>query len=252
MSNSNIFIEPANPSAMWLMWKTLIWVIIWILIAFFIFVMLMVFGWLFYEAIRMTVSWNVWANPVLPLIIMIIAFIAALLWNILVAVIYNLFFNYKYYDIWKMLSLSSIINILIFFIVAAIYLIYNKNPEVLLLILAFHIFFAVFISYIIMETSTNPNYAWVHIIWATIWVTISVFIFLVAYKSVNVSVWVWIERLFILPPILSYIIIPLFHWLREKLYYKFYEWWNNFLYIPSLDEVMVDEEEVEEVNVFDN
>jgi hypothetical protein len=35
----------------------------------------------------------------------------------------------------------------------------------------------------------------------------------------------------------------------EKIYYKLYEVGNDFLYVPSISEVLVDEEEVDEVNV---
>lgn len=39
--------------------------------------------------------------------------------------------------------------------------------------------------------------------------------------------------------------MPLFHSIREKIYYKFYELGNNFMYIPSLEEVIaMSQEEV--------
>jgi len=56
-----------------------------------------------------------------------------------------------------------------------------------------------------------------------------------------------------LPPAVVFFLIPLIDSLRTFIYYKlFYENGNNFLYIPSLEEVMVDEEEVEQVNVDTN
>ncbi len=248
MSN-NLVIEPYNPTPVWMIWKFWIGLIIWLMIAFFIFILLMVFWGLFDEAIRSTMWGNASANPVLSLIIMIIAFLAAFLWNVMVWIIYNLFFNNKYYDLGKTLSLVSIINIFLFFIMALIYVVYNSNAEVLFLVLAFHIFFAVFLSITIMEIATNPNYSWVHMIWATIWLIISILIFLIVYNTLNIGIWDWIEMLFILPPLLSYTIVPLLHSLWEKLYYKFYEAGNNFLYIPSIDEVLVNEEDEDDVNV---
>jgi len=50
-----------------------------------------------------------------------------------------------------------------------------------------------------------------------------------------------IKMLIAIPPLLSYTIIPFAFSLREKLYYKFYEMGNNFLYIPSLSEVTYDQ-----------
>jgi hypothetical protein len=44
-------------------------------------------------------------------------------------------------------------------------------------------------------------------------------------------------------------VIPFISTLWEKIYYKFYEMGSDFLYIPSISEVLVDEEEVDEVNV---
>ena len=52
-----------------------------------------------------------------------------------------------------------------------------------------------------------------------------------------------------LPPVLAYFCLPLFHSAWEKVYYKFYSMGNNFFYIPSLSEVMVDAEENDEVEV---
>ncbi len=248
-----IIIEPSNPTPMGLIWKTTIGLFVGLAIAFFIFIMVMVFGGIFDATIRAAVAGEGTTNPILALIVMIIAFIAAFLWNIMVWITYNLFFNNKYYSLWKILSLISIMNIFLFFIVAFLYIIFNSDATVLFLILAFHIFFAVFISYTIIEIFSNPNYSGVHIIWTTIWLSFAILIFLIFYKSINIGVW-WdsIELLLVLPPILSYTLIALLHWLWEKLYYKFYEMWNNFLYIPTIEEVLVNEEDVDEINVEEN
>jgi hypothetical protein len=45
----------------------------------------------------------------------------------------------------------------------------------------------------------------------------------------------------LLPPILGYGLIPFGSGIREKIYYKFYELWNNGFYIPSATET--DDEE---------
>ncbi len=49
--------------------------------------------------------------------------------------------------------------------------------------------------------------------------------------------------LIVFPPLLAYTLIPLFHGAFESLYYKFYTMGNNALYIPSLNEVLVNDNE---------
>lgn len=39
-------------------------------------------------------------------------------------------------------------------------------------------------------------------------------------------------------------LIPFFHSLREKIYYKFFENGNNFLFLPSLSDIISSEENV--------
>lgn len=249
---NNIIIEPNNPTWMSILRKWIMWIIVWLMLAFFIFIMYTVFSWVFSTALSSTMSENWWANPLLSLIIMIIWFFSAIIGNMIILIMYNLFFSNKYYDLWKMISLSLITNIFLFFSISIIYILFNKEPQTLLLILAFHIIFANFLSYIIIEIFTNPNYSGVHLIGWTIWISLTIIIFLVIYNLNSIwPSWDWAHILIIVPPILVYTILPVFHTIWEKLYYKFYETWNNFLYIPSIDEVLVDEDEIEDVNVED-
>lgn len=48
----------------------------------------------------------------------------------------------------------------------------------------------------------------------------------------------------LLPPVLGYALVPFGSGIREKIYYKFYELGNNGLYVPSVTE-MVEEEQTE-------
>jgi len=58
-----------------------------------------------------------------------------------------------------------------------------------------------------------------------------------------------VRILLALPPVLAYFCLPLLHSTWEKIYYKFYSMGNNFFYIPSLNEVMIDSEEDDDVEV---
>ncbi len=244
-----IGIEPSNPNAYTIMWKTGIGLIVWLMVSFFIFIMLMIFSWMFEEAVRSSISWWNADNPLLSLVMLVIAFVGTMVWNSIIIIVYNIIFNDKYYDLSKMMSLWSIINVLLFFIIAPIYILFYNNIEVVFFVLAFHIFFSIFITYSITEFSTNPNYSGVHIIWTTIALSISFLIFSSIYKNINLISGSGTEFLLTIPCILAYTLTPLIHWLWEKLYYKFYEMGNNFLYIPSIDEVLVEETEVDEINV---
>ncbi len=250
MNMKNLQNQPFNPSGGELIWKTVIGLFIWLLIAFLVFIKLMIFGWIFEEAERVAMWTGEWVNPMLSIIILIIAFIWSLIWNLIILLVYNLLFSDKYYDLGKMIWLVAITNILMLFIIAPLYIVFYNNVETLYFILAFHILFGVFISYNLMEISTNPNYAGVHIVGTTIALSISVLIFSFFYKWADPAS-SGLELLLIVPPIIWFLLTPIIHWLREKVYYKFYEMWNNFLYIPSVEEVLVDQEEEEEINIDD-
>lgn len=249
MENSkSLNIAPSNPSPYSIVWKTGIWLVVWLMISFFIFVMLMIFSWMFEETIQGSISWG-WGNPLLSLVMLVIAFVWTMVWNSIITMVYNMIFGEKYYDLGKMLWLWSIINVILFFIAAPIYILFFDNIEAVFFILAFHIFFSVFITLSVIEFSTNPNYSGVHIVWTTIAFSLSLLLFSAVYKNINLTAWEWTEFLLTLPSILTYTLTPLIHWLWEKLYYKFYEMWNNFLYIPSIEEVLVEETEADEINV---
>ena len=61
----------------------------------------------------------------------------------------------------------------------------------------------------------------------------------------------------ILPVILAYTLMIFWAWIRDAIYYKFYEWGNNPFYLPSINELREErqkeekekEKEEEEVNV---
>lgn len=240
-----VIIEPNNPSGWEIVAKTLIWFAIWIILAILVFIILILVWKILKEAFESN------SNPLLPFILIIIAFICSLVWNIIISWVYNLFFPNKYYDLWKMFSLTLIVNILLFFIIAPLYIIFFNEIKSLFIILAFNIIFSVFFSSSIIEFITNPNYAWAYMIWTTIWLCITISLFLIIYKFSYVISGIdsKTEILLVTPPIMAYTLMPLLSNVWQKLYYKFYQMWNNFLYIPSIQEVLVDEDEMDEVNV---
>lgn len=155
----------------------------------------------------------------------------------------------KYYDMGKMFSLIFFTNVITFLFFLALYVLFAGSIADLFFVLAFHIMITVFITFSLVEISSNPNYAAVHLLGGAIGLVIAVILFSVFYKTTEVSVWRTAQIMLALPPVLIYAMLPFRHGLREKIYYRLYINGANFFYIPSLSEVMVDEESTEDVEV---
>lgn len=247
MNDEILEIPPHNPTWRQVMIKTILWLIVGIFISFLIFVTLMLVWGLVESALAASGDWVM--NPLLPFMLIIIAFVSIVVWMILIAGMFNLLYTDKYYDMSKMFSLSLIMNVILFILFIPLYLVFWSNPNELFFVLWFHIIFAVFASYTAMEMSTNPNYAAVHLIGTSIAMTIALLMFWWAYKLINLSDMSTVRILLALPPILAYFCLPLFHDIWEKVYFKFYSMGNNFFYIPSLNEVMVDAAEEDDIEI---
>lgn len=63
-----------------------------------------------------------------------------------------------------MFNLTLFANIVVFVFFVGLYLLFANTIEALFFILAFHIIFTVFLSIALIEISTNPNYAAVHLL----------------------------------------------------------------------------------------
>lgn len=248
-SLEKLSIEPNNTTVGQIVAKVLMGFVIGLIIAFLVFVITILFNTIIQQGIKaLSTNTQVAGNPVLPMIFMLIAFIASLSGNTIVATIYNLLYTNKYYDLSKMMSLISLSQIIIFFILAPLYLVFWDSILSLFIIVAFHIIFSVFISYSLMEFTTNPNYSASDLIGGVIGFCVTLLVFLSFYKSFGAAEFGLdsesnqkIKMLIAIPPLLSYTIIPLCYSLREKLYYKFYEMGNDFFYTPSLSEVVYDQ-----------
>lgn len=70
----------------------------------------------------------------------------------------------------------------------------------------------------------------------TIGIACSAMIYVISEKIAGGS-----QYIILLPSIIWYVCIPFFHALWEKIYYKFYENGNDFLYLPTLQEITQEE-----------
>ena len=242
---------PLNPNWLSLLWKIVIWLIVWLLFSALVFVM---FIWL-WTSIDQAVS-NANNNitnysPLVWLSFLAIASLISIVWSIVIAWIYNVIWNEDYYDM-KIIS-SSILTANLLLIIPFL-LLYGfvwttESINGLFIVYWFHLFFAIYVSFITMDIVKNPNYSAVYVIGNSVGFIITILLFFIIYSVYNSNTWANQKNILFFPPILAFIIIPFISTLFEKIYYKFYEMWNDILYIPSLSEVMVDEEETDEVNV---
>jgi len=245
---TSLDIEPHNPTWRQVMIKWMVWLVVGTIIAFLIFVILILVAWIVDWALSPSDS-GATISPLLPVILLIIAFIGTFLGNLILAGVFNLVYTTKYYDMRKMFSISLLLNIILFIFFIPLYFIFLGQIDILFLVLGLHILLTIFLCYSGMEITTNPNYAASSMIGSARWFAVAIFLFAMLYKILNTNIGSQVNILMSLPPVLWYLFIPLFQTLWEKLYYKFYSIGNNFLYIPSLNEIMIDAEDNSEINI---
>lgn len=239
--NISLWSEPNYNSGWQVLAKLAIGLGVGMVIAFLVFIILYMVSGMMNQALQ-----NNWGstgattvNPLIPLILLVIAFITTFIGNVMMAGIYNLFYSTKYYDLGRMFSNSLLSNVIIFFVFIPLYLVYYNSIHTLFIVLWFHIIFAIFACYTHVEMLTNPNYSSSHLIGTTIWVSVSAMLFILIQSSFSDKDPNW--YIVLIPPFIWYICIPFFHSLWEKIYYKFYESGNDFLYLPTLQEINIQE-----------
>lgn len=188
-------------------------------------------------------------NPLLPLVLLFIWFISTFIGNIAIGWVYNLFFNRKYYNTSKMFGLLLLTNGILFFFFAPVYVVFANQIDVLFLILGFHILFSVFASAAQIEFSTNPNYSASSFMGNVLWFTLAFLAYALIYKmSGAAAIQQKIYLFMLLPSVIGYGLIPFWAGIREKIYYKFYELWNNWFYIASTTETEDDVDGIDTTN----
>lgn len=234
--------EPQNPWWWQIVWKTMIWLLIWGILAFLVFAIMSVLGTDFFTKSE---------GMFMSLVFIIIACIVTIIWVGIYAGLLNLIFGSDYYDFAKMFWLSVLANGLLVFLFLPVYLMMSDSLDTLLFVLAFHVMFGFFISYTLIEFTTNPSYSASSLIWSVLGFGITLSIYMMIY---NITKWdiAWTNTLYlhILSPFLiSYMIIPLFHGIWTQIYYGIYTGWSNPLFIPQLADVTQTQEEIDEVTV---
>ena len=247
MENNN----PINTSNMALLIKLIIWIVIWVLIALIVFIMFIFLGATISEAIRNSAN-HLAFSPIVWLAFMWIGLIGTLLGNLTMSFVYNVIWPEDYYDIKLISSAILVVNLLLLLPFLFLYFFTGtvlQDINMLFVVFAFQLTFSTYVSVMTMDVVKQPNYSLLYIIWDSTGFILTLLIFFVIFTLSSSDVGQVEKNVLFFPSILAFSIIPFIGTLFEKFYYKLYEVGNDFLYVPSLSEVLVDEEEVDEVNV---
>lgn len=229
----NSIIEPSNLNWWTIMWKIFLWLCVWLMMSFIIFMITILLG----RDVFLT-------NPLLPLILMVVAFVTTFVGNMIIASLYSLFMGRSYYDLSKTLIILLRTNVVLFLWLAPLYIVLHQpsNTTQILYMLAFHILFSIFISYIIIETVKNPNYTGSAFVWWIWWLCLCLSLYgIISSVLSNGSNTINHLVLLLLPSICGYTIMPLCGALRDIIYYRIYQFGSNPLYISSISEVVTND-----------
>ena len=203
--------------------KILLGTVVWVCVAVLLFATLSALWWL--------TAKEEGANPIIWLLLPISGFIVWFVWNLALALLYNIFFSRRYYSFGKMAGLifASLIICLLFFIP---YFIYMNNMATLYIILWFQIIFELFIAKNLMDFLSQPNYSASSLMWNTLWMVSAIVLHMLIINIFGSEVIPVIGS-----SLLAYVVIAVGSWIWDAVYYKFYEWGNNPFYLPSLNEL---------------
>ena len=250
---------PNDVSAWSFFGKIFVWLMVWICIVALLFATLAFLGSIIWTDTGQ-------ATTMLKLLLAATWFVVQFVGSVALALMYNIFFSKRYYNFGKMFALifaSSLIFSLFFTI---IYVLYDKIND-LYVILWFQVIFWLYVSLNLMDFLSQPNYSASSMMWNNLWCIITVVVYVLIMQSIDFSQWTAessdglkfksVFFLAILPVILSYTLMIFGASLWDAIYYKFYEWWNNPFYLPSLNELREERqkeeakiaEEEEDVNV---
>ncbi len=220
-----------NQSSWWeIFGKVFIGIIVWLIISGLLFIILTAI-WGSITEVKSTTA----TNPILPLLLIVSWFLASFIGNLWVAGLYSLFFSKKYFNMSKTIWVLLLTNWLLFIFLLFIYIMFNGNLNTLFMVLWFHIIIATFLSSQQMESMKNPNYSSSSLIGNTL----SLAIIMLIYGIIRKVAAVWWELqnqlylLLLIPPVLAFWITPLWLWIWEIIYYKFFEIGNNPFYAES-------------------
>lgn len=255
---------PYNPSASALIGKTIIWLVIGAVVSMIVFAITILFGNTMSQIIAGLGQVAQENSPLLWMIMLIIAFLGSMIGNMLVWFVYGMMYGGIYPSIGKLVTYALIVNVILFLVLAPLYIVVYESVSSLFMVLGFHTIFSVFLTSVINETSIDSHYAISSLVWGMLGMSVTVLIFILIYKMVilnspdlaNTATSSQIKIMLSVPALLAYTCMPLAHTIRQKIYTWLYDAGSNFLYAPSWSErvsasQLIQEQEIveDEINV---
>ena len=240
-----MFDNAPNDITVWMFfWKVGLCFMVWACVAVLLFATLSAFWWL--------TAPEEGKNTIIGVLLPVVGFVVGFVGNLALALLYNIFYSNRYYSFGKMAGLifASLIICLLFFVP---YFLYMENTTVLYTILGFQLIFQLFIAKNLIDFLSQPNYSASSLMWNTLWIVLAILAHIVIISIITVENIVPVTA----SSVIAYVMIAVWSWLWDAVYYKFYEWWSNPFYLPSLNELREErrKEEVkkakenEEINV---
>ncbi len=227
---------PSDVTAWSFFWKISLWIIVWICVAALLFATLSALWWL-------TSQEDNSVNSIIWVLLPVVGFVVGFVWNLALALLYNIFFSKRYYSFWKMAGLIFASSLIIFVFFFIPYLLFRDNMVALYTMLWFQIIFQLFISKNLIDFLSQPNYSASSLMWNTLWAVLAV----VVHLAIVSTMWKEVNILLIIASsMIAYIMVVVWSWIWDAIYYKFYEWWNNPFYLPSLNELREERRKEEE------
>ncbi len=245
---SSLFSAPQQPSGWQMIGKVWFWLLIGLILSIIVFALMGVLWSGFFTNSEPTF---------MAFVLVIVACLVTLIGMAIFAWLLNMAFSQDYYDFAKMFWFSVLANGLLVILFIPIYLMMSWELTSLLFVYAIHIMFAFFISYTLVESTTNPNYAASNLIGTTIGFVVTLIIYVAIYsmtmKSITADesgIGTSVLYLYILSPLLiSYVVIPLLHGIWTQIYYGIYSGGNNPLFIPQPSDIAQEQEDDDEITV---
>jgi hypothetical protein len=235
-------------------WKVFIWLIVWLCVVALLFWTLAALG-------SITWSDSGEVNSMLKILLSVVWFVVHFVWSLALALMYNIFFSKRYYNFGKMFALIFVSSLILWLFFVVIYVLYDKIND-LYVVLWFQVIFWLYVSLNLMDFLSQPNYSASSMMANNLWCIITIVAYISIMQMVDFTTWENLKLksvlfLAILPVILSYTLMIFGANVWDAIYYKFYEWWNNPFYLPSLSELREErqkeekekEKEDEDVNV---
>lgn len=220
-------------------WKIFIWLLSWGIISVILFLFTGVIGGILGDNGGAPTS-------ILWIVLAAVGFITGMIGNMGCALLFNILFSKRYYNLSKMLGLIFTSSMIIFVAFVPIYLLFPWTVTTAYSICGFQIIFSFFITICLMDFLSHPNYSASSLMGNLLGFMFSSAAYLVLVNITNSNsedIETNTLLLLIVPSILGYTVTLFGSGIWDAIYYKLFEWGNNPFYLPSLTELKRKEQE---------